>query len=409
MRVLHILNSANGGASVGALELMRTSRLANSGIEHFVVYPGLNESPNPAVKAVCSGVRVIPMRWWNIKNSLSPLRRMAVWLREMQITAFGRRTQQVLREAIEEWQIDLIHTNTAATDAGAILAAKMRIPHIWHIRERIGHDGFMRFAMNDRGLATRIGSLSSSIVPMSRFVGEIFVSQGQANKTRVIYDGVDASQFDTADARERAAVLRKSWGVPEGALLVGKVAAVTSQVKRHDVFIRAAGKLGRRNPSLHFAIVGALPKLTSWSRRQGFDYFNRLRGLVREEGIEERFHWTDSVTDIGGLMNAIDILAHACDLEGFGRVAIEAMAAGKPVVGPAAGGFAESVINGKTGFLVSPGDSEAMALAIEQLVKTPKLREEYGSFGRLHAKAVFSMEAHLAAMRKIYCEALGRI
>ena len=408
MRVLHILNAAGGGASVGALELMRSSRHMGSAIEHFVVYPGLDGHPDPTVSSVCSECRVVPMRWWNIKQTLSPLRRLAVWVREMQVTRFGHRTRSALRDLVHEWRVDLIHSNTAAIIDGATVAAELGISHVWHIRERIGCRGFMRFPLTDADLAARIGSLSRVIVPMSRFVREVFVKQGQAAKTRVVYDGVDPAIFDTEKVRRRGRELRRSWGVPDGSLLIGKVAAVTSPVKRHDVFIRAAGILARRDPSLRFAIIGPLPKLTTWARRQGIEYFQALRQLVREEGIEDRFLWTDHVPDPGAVMNAIDVLAHACDLEGFGRIAIEAMAAGKPVVGPAAGGLTESVVDGETGFLVPPGDETAMADAIEELSNDYDLYRRFCQAGRTRSREDFSPEAHLSAIREVYLDAFGK-
>lgn len=405
MRVLHVLNASGGGASIGALELMRASRLAASGIEHFAVYPG---RADPAVGAACTDHRAIPMRWWNIKTSVSPLRRLAIWGREMQITGFGRETRRALVDLIHKWKIDLVHTNTAATVAGALVAAELGLPHVWHIRERIGKNGFMRFRLSDRDLAARIGSLSSAIVPMSQFVGEIFHRYGQGTKTRVVYDGVDLALFAAPEARAAGRELRRAWGVPEGSLLIAKVASVTTRVKRHDVFIRAAGRVARRDPSLRFAIIGPLPKLTSWARRQGIEYYAWLRQLAREEGIEDRLLWTDAVTHVGALMNAIDVLAHACDLEGFGRVAIEAMAAGKPVIGPAAGGFAESVVDGETGRLVPPGDPTALAAGIETLAADPASRARYGRAGRERAARCFSLEAHLQSVQGVYGSVLQR-
>jgi glycosyltransferase involved in cell wall biosynthesis len=320
----------------------------------------------------------------------------------MQVTRWGRSTRRALRDLIGQWGIELVHTNTAATDAGACIAAELRIPHVWHVRERIGREGFMHFRPSDRDLTARIAGLSSAIVPMSRFVGEIFGRHGHGAKTQVVYDGVDLDQFGSPAAGKRGRDLRRVWGIPEGSLLIAKVADVTTQVKRHDVFIRAAGLLGRSDPSLRFAIIGPLPRLTSWARRQGIEYYQRLHEMVREEGLEERFLWTGEVGDIAGMMHAVDVLAHACDLEGFGRVAIEAMAASKPVVGPAAGGFAESVVDGETGRLVRPGDPGELARALAELVGDPVLRERYGRAGRERAAREFSSERHLERMMEVY-------
>ena len=69
---------------------------------------------------------------------------------------------------------------------------------------------------------------------------------------------------------------------------------------------------------------------------------------------------------------------HPCDIEPFGRIAIEAMAAGTPVVGPNVGGISETVVDGETGILVAPGALDAFANATEQLIRDPSLRAKNG-------------------------------
>lgn len=408
MRVLHVLSGPSGGATVGALELMRTSRETGTGVKHFAVHQGPEGSaPHPAVAGVSTACAQVPMRWWNQKTTLDPVRRALVWGQEMQRTRFGTRPVALLRDLIRRWEIDLVHTNHAAIDAGAVAASQLGVPHVWHVRERIGHDGFMRFALGDERLVARIGSLSRRVVGMSRFCTEIFLRHGLGVKATTVYDGVDASLFDTPEARGRGRALRVSWGVPEDRVLVAKLGAVVSRVKRHDVFIQAAGVLARRDPSIVFAVIGPLPQPSRWVWRGNMEYFHRLRRLVAAEGIEDRFLWVDHVDDVGALMNAFDVLAHACELEGFGRVAVEAMAAGRPVVGPAAGGFAESVMDGETGFLVAPGDPAALAGAVGRLAADPALRGRLGEAGRQRACEVFAPERHLCEMLDIYAEALG--
>lgn len=406
MRILHVLNSSQGGASVGALELMRTSKLINSGMKHFVVYPGAYGEPDPMVLNVCEDCRVIPMSWWNKPAISNPLKRFLIKARTVQITHGGYRTQSLLSQLVREWKIDLIHTNTAAVDAGAILAARLKIPHVWHIRERIGEKGFMKFALPDNQLAFRIASLSDKIVPMSSFTGELFVNHGYRSKVQVVYDGVDLELFDSLDTMQKGRELRYSWGIPSDAIVIAKVASVTTKIKRHEVFIRAAGELAKRHPNIWFTLIGPLPKKGSWARNDILEYYASLRALVSELGIEKRFIWTGNQTDAGAIMNSFDILAHACDLEGFGRVAIEAMAAGKSVVGPDAGGFKESVIDSETGFLVPAGDHITLADALERLVQNISLRERFGEAGRKRVLDYFSPMQHLEQMRGIYDDVL---
>lgn len=386
---------------------MRTSRLAGTGIKHFVVYPGLQQTPSPIVSSVCEQCCEVPMAWWNKSVYTKSVKRLASQLRTLQLTGLGYKTEHFLTKLIREWRIDIVHSNSAAVNAGALVARRLGIPHVWHIRERIGINGFMHFRMGDEALTSRIASLSCRVVPMSHFTGELFFRYGHDQKLQVVYDGVDRHLFDTDRSIQAGRLLRSKWGVPEKALLIGKVAAVTSRVKQHEIFIKTAAILSKRHPEVWFAIIGLLPGSVSWARSDIVSYFDRLKALVHECGISERFVWAGNILDTGAMMNAIDVLAHTCDLEGFGRVAIEAMAAGKPVVGPSAGGFTESVLDSVTGVLVPPRNPQAMSDALEVLITNPQIREEYGQAGRDRARKAFSPEQHLAAMRRVYMEALN--
>ena len=102
------------------------------------------------------------------------------------------------------------------------------------------------------------------------------------------------------------------------------------------------------------------------------------------------------------LMAAITLLVVATEAEPFGRVILEAMASGKPVVGTASGGTPELVQEGQTGFLVPPLDPEAMARAILRLLKNPEEAKRMGENGRRRVEAEFSLEVHVQKIQALY-------
>ena len=106
-------------------------------------------------------------------------------------------------------------------------------------------------------------------------------------------------------------------------------------------------------------------------------------------------------------MNALDVLVHPCNVEGFGRVAIEAMAAQRPVVGPNQGGVAESVIDGETGFLVPAGDVDAFAQATACLLQDKALRQRLGDQAKQYTVAHFSLQRHVDQTLSIYRSVVG--
>jgi glycosyltransferase involved in cell wall biosynthesis len=140
-------------------------------------------------------------------------------------------------------------------------------------------------------------------------------------------------------------------------------------------------------------------------------------GPQRDELIEraKRLELGDRVEFLGFrrdarlLMAQLDIFVHAPLYEGFGLVVLEAMAAGLPVVAArVAGGITDTVVDGKTGILVAPGDTETLATALLSLVNDPDARQRLGAAGRARCLASFSARAVAARTAAIYDELLAR-
>jgi glycosyltransferase involved in cell wall biosynthesis len=110
--------------------------------------------------------------------------------------------------------------------------------------------------------------------------------------------------------------------------------------------------------------------------------------------------------DVAGVLRDVDILVHPADGESFGRVVVEAMAAGVPVVGVRGGGVAELVRDGETGFLVPPDDAQALAQAVKRLAQDAALAEQMGARGRAHAFAEYSIEATARQLAQMYARAV---
>ncbi len=401
MRVLHVLNATGGGSTVSAMELVKASRAAETGIEHYAVYPGRPGFADPEIHRVFHGARPIPLPAWNSPKWLGPMRRLALYTLTQKTSGLGIRTARAFEQVFRDLSIDIVTTNCAVNIHGGLAAKRAGLPHVWHIRERIGNDGSMQFRLDDKRLVHRIAELSSRIATISEYVAEPFRKYGADGMLEVVYDGVDVAAFESAEARERGQRLRRSWGIPDEAVLVGKVANVTAHVKRHDLFLRAAAQVARRRQDVWFVVVGALPTRTSWFNRSALERLHRFETLAGELGLENRLVWAGFVDDPPAVMNAIDILAHACAVEGLGRVFLEAMAGGKPVAGPDAPGVAECV-GSAGGVLVKSGSPEALAEAVSHLVGDPGFRQEVGQLGRERVRARFSMRSHIATMKRLY-------
>jgi glycosyltransferase involved in cell wall biosynthesis len=115
--------------------------------------------------------------------------------------------------------------------------------------------------------------------------------------------------------------------------------------------------------------------------------------------------FTDSIWDIWA---AADIaVVPSTEPEAFGLVALEAMAARKPVLAADHGGLPEIVKDGVTGLLVPPNDAVALSAAMRRLIELPALREELGTNGTLRFREDFTLGTFLRNMESVYAQLLG--
>ena len=104
---------------------------------------------------------------------------------------------------------------------------------------------------------------------------------------------------------------------------------------------------------------------------------------------------------------AADVVVCPSDFESYGKANLEAMACGVPVVSTRRGGPSETIVDGVTGFLVDPGDADAIATKVLRLLKDAELRASMGHAGRERMTSLFSTEAAASAYTEIYEELLG--
>ena len=392
--IMFVLGSSDlaGGATTGLFQLLKF--LPRDRYRAYLVLPEVPRTDDEQeLKQVVAEIATVDMGGGWIKNSRRGLRG---WLSEGAQhlrTLFHLRPQMRLRELIKRWSVDLVYTNGTTLIDGAIAARLSGCPHVWHIKERIGKGENTEFYLPDSLAVSAIAGLSSRIVAMSNFVAEPFSQHSGTGKLRVIHDGVDLASFKL-DGSGRS--LRQRLGVPEDELLVGNV-GVIRPLKRPDMFVQTAALLKGRVPKVRFVHFGRVPEPSN----HDWNYYKYLRSLITESGLEKHFIWGGVIQNIPEMMTALDVLVHTCDQEGFGRIAIEAMAAQKPVIGPSRGGIAESVVHGETGFVSNPRDPAAFAAATERLLRNPDLRRQMGVAGRARVEKHFSIEQHVKTVLEL--------
>ena len=112
------------------------------------------------------------------------------------------------------------------------------------------------------------------------------------------------------------------------------------------------------------------------------DLERELKGEAYRTGVSDKVRFLGWRDDIPDIMQILDIFVLPSLNEGMGRVLVEAMASGKPIVASKVGGIPDLVKDGHNGFLVGPGDVNGLSLAIKKLIKDEQLRLEMGAKGR---------------------------
>jgi glycosyltransferase involved in cell wall biosynthesis len=402
MSIAIVLNGATGGATESALDLARVLRRRGQRVVG-VLAPGAPSKDVERVRAGFDALALIPLPWWNRRYRATWYKRPAQAVRDLVISGARLGTMHALVRYFEQQHVDLVHTNTALTIEPALAARHLRLPHVWHMREQLGAGKLFRFWLPDAALCKVFTDLSAAIIANAENTAEVFARVGLRSRVDVIPNGVELQHFPTTPD----AGYRRRFGAHADHVVFGMCANLTSRWKEHEVFIRACARVAERSSHTRFVILGMDPVQGDGGAAAELAYARMLHSLVDELGLRERFLFAGYVRDVPVAMSALDVLVHPAREEAFGRIMVEAMAAGKPVVGPTQGGAAEIVVPQQTGCLVAPGDVDGFAEQMMLLAHDQSMRMRMGQAGRARAQQVFHLDAVVDRVQAVYARARG--
>ena len=219
-----------------------------------------------------------------------------------------------------------------------------------------------------------------------------------AEKIRVIYGGVDAGFAPQAVSADRVQQLRTKWLFGHKKTPVIILPGRFTSLKGQDILIDSLALIKERDfVCLLLGDSAENPKFTSTLREQ-----------IHAHGLSEKILLPGHCSDMPAALLLADVVVSATSTrpEAFGKVAIEAMAMGKPVIATAHGGSLETIVPGKTGWLVPPLDTQAMAAAISLALADPHRTKEMGRQGQARVDAQFTVQIMGQKMLALYTDAL---
>ncbi len=276
-------------------------------------------------------------------------------------------------------QFDLIYANTLkALIVGAIASLISRRPLVYHLHDILSTDHFSRANLK---LAVTFANRASLIIANSQASQAAFIAAGgRADRIHVVYNGFPLEQYHNLVTS--AAPLRHQLNVGDR-FVVGHFSRLSPWKGQH-VLLEALAQCPENITAL---LVG-----DALFNEQ--DYVTHLHQQVKELGLSDRVQFLGFRSDIPQLMAACDLITHTSTApEPFGRVIVEAMLCGTPVIAAAAGGAMELVDHGKNGWLAPPGDWDKLAALINRCANQPEHMQAIAHTAHQQAIQKFNLDS----------------
>jgi glycosyltransferase involved in cell wall biosynthesis len=292
---------------------------------------------------------------------------------------------------IGRYRPDIVYSNTSAVMAGAIAAKLRGVPHVWHIHENV-QTCRLEFVLSPAAMRRLIGHLSARIIFVTDLALRSLYPEGH-DKAIVIHNGIDAGAVRCVHAdsqRQRGQQTVRRLGF----------FGTLSDRKGADVLVRALP-----------LVLSAYPTcmLELWGTGDA-GYVRSLAALSRSLGVADRMTFQGYCENVYIMLAGYDLVTVPSRTESFSLVALEAMAAGVPLVVTRCGGPEEFVEDGVDGTVVAAGDHAALAQAIIGVFDAPRRATAMARKSREKVVRDFGLSAKLdAILRELERQAGARL
>jgi glycosyltransferase involved in cell wall biosynthesis len=301
-----------------------------------------------------------------------------------------------LRRIIREMKVDIVHACSRAPAWSAVKAVEgteARLITGCHSAHKVSGNWKRRYNSSI--------TMGERIIAVSDFLSGYLRENYEVDpaKIRVVHRGVALEKFHpTSVTPERLVRVSNACRLPEGVSIVMLPARLT-RIKGHMFLLDAMAKLGRRD--LFCLFVG--------SDIGNENYRAELEAYIRHKGLEGQVRMVTNCDDMpAAYMISEVVVCPSMVPEGFGRIPIEAQAMGRPVIATDHGGTRETIVRNETGWLVRPGDVNALANALgEALTLDPRARALLATRAMAHVAEHFTNEKMCAGTLDVYAELLG--
>jgi len=288
----------------------------------------------------------------------------------------------IVARTIRRWECDLVYSNTVTTCLGAFVALVLRRPHVWHLHEFGFEDQGLSFIFGEGLSLFLVNRLSTCCICVSRALAKKYEKTVDAVKIAVIYPSMHRAAKEASEPFEANRIHKNGdrfCCVIVGALIPGK---------GQEDAVRAFALLKLDGINAELVIVGDSPG----------SYGDYLRDIVHSSDLARHVSFLGHVSNAMPLMRRSDAVLVCSRAEAFGRVTVEGMLIGKPVIGARSAATAELIQDGISGLLYSPGDPKDLAKKITYLCRNPAVAKQEADHARSWSQELFTIQRYSAQL-----------
>lgn len=340
-----------------------------------------NDKESEIRKVLGKNIEVISAEydWWYVRPRNSLVKLSYRYFRDiLSYYTKKRKLSMQLLNKLKSEKFDLIYTNTSMIDIGAIISRKLNIPHIWHIRE-FGKDDFGFISIGPEKYRNKCFQDAAAIITISNALKQQYMKIVKEEKLYVVYNGFKINSL-ISDSK------KNNFNKEANLLITGQV----SEAKGQKQAIEAVNKLNGEGYNIKLYIAGEVNKA----------YYE---DVISKFENSQWLHMLGRVNNMHELRNKIDIELVCSRCEAFGRVTIEAMLHGIPVIGSASGGTTELIDDEVTGLLYKPNNYEDLSEKIKKLIDNKELYDKI-SVNALNYAKNFTIERTANKVYNIFKE-----
>ena len=365
-------SSQLAGAERSLLELI-TELIRDYGVMCSVFLP--NDGPlRKKLEGAGASTLNFAYDWWCDFNLPS-----TVQIAQRIIDSF-KTTSIDIKEEVEKVNPDIVFTNTLVIPWGAIVASRLKKPHVWFVREfgMLDHD--LQFYLPFPEVLNFIRDSSNIILTNSTAVRKTLF--GDTSKPNILTISPYIDIPPNVSFKDKDFYYRRKNATK--IIIMGTISKGKGQ---KDAILAVRELIGKKDVEL--IVMGyASPQ-----------YLNELKEIIHDRSLEEYVRLVDFQENAYPIVNQADIVLVCSKNEAFGRVILEAMLLKKTVIGTKSGGIPELIKEGFNGLLFEPGDYKQLAMKIEYLLEHRGKIKEFGENGYKFAKENFTKEKSVG---KIY-------